>query len=111
MECRIFTDPGNGAAYHELLQSAKLAEEFGSGGYGTFRCVDAQAIWLLPVKPHIPCRRIRRIGALRRSRGVRLGARLGRLPRSGHLPPLADQSRRLSARPDRCGQRGFRKIP
>jgi len=95
MECRIFTDPGNGAAYHELLQSAKLAEEFGSGGYGTFRCVDAQAIWLLPVKPHIPCRRIRRIGALRRSRGVRLGARLGRLPRSGHLPPLADQSRRL----------------
>jgi len=29
MECRIFTDPSNGATYHDLLQSARLAEGFG----------------------------------------------------------------------------------
>ena len=33
MECRIFTDPSNGATYHDLLQSAKLAEEFGYSGF------------------------------------------------------------------------------
>jgi F420-dependent oxidoreductase-like protein len=33
MECRIFTDPSNGATYDELLESAKLAEQFGYGGF------------------------------------------------------------------------------
>jgi F420-dependent oxidoreductase-like protein len=33
MDCRIFTDPSNGATYHDLLESAKLAEEFGYGGF------------------------------------------------------------------------------
>jgi F420-dependent oxidoreductase-like protein len=33
MQCRIFTDPSNGATYHDLLESAKLAEEFGYAGY------------------------------------------------------------------------------
>jgi len=33
MECRIFTDPSNGATYHELLQSARLAKEFGYSGF------------------------------------------------------------------------------
>ena len=33
MECRIFTDPSNGASYDDLLQSAKLAEEFGYSGF------------------------------------------------------------------------------
>jgi alkanesulfonate monooxygenase len=33
MECRIFTDPGNGATYDDLLQSAALAEEFGYKGF------------------------------------------------------------------------------
>ena len=28
MECRIFTDPSNGATYDELLESAKLAEQW-----------------------------------------------------------------------------------
>jgi F420-dependent oxidoreductase-like protein len=33
MECRIFTDPSNGATYDDLLQSAQLAEEFGYAGF------------------------------------------------------------------------------
>jgi F420-dependent oxidoreductase-like protein len=33
MQCRIFTDPSNGATYYELLESAQLAEEFGYGGF------------------------------------------------------------------------------
>ena len=33
MECRIFTDPSNGATYDDLLESAKLAEEFGYAGF------------------------------------------------------------------------------
>jgi F420-dependent oxidoreductase-like protein len=33
MECRIFTDPSNGATYRDLLESAKLAEEFGYKGF------------------------------------------------------------------------------
>lgn len=33
MQCRIFTDPSNGATYDELRQSAQLAEEFGYSGY------------------------------------------------------------------------------
>jgi F420-dependent oxidoreductase-like protein len=33
LECRIFTDPSNGASYDDLLQSAKLAEEFGYSGF------------------------------------------------------------------------------
>jgi len=33
MDCRIFTDPSNGATYDELLESAKLAEQFGYGGF------------------------------------------------------------------------------
>ena len=33
MECRIFTDPSNGATYQELLESAQLAEEFGYAGF------------------------------------------------------------------------------
>jgi alkanesulfonate monooxygenase len=33
MECRIFTDPSNGATYHDLLESAQLAEEFGYAGF------------------------------------------------------------------------------
>lgn len=33
MECRIFTDPSNGATYRELLESARMAEDFGYEGY------------------------------------------------------------------------------
>jgi F420-dependent oxidoreductase-like protein len=33
MDCRIFTDPSNGASYDHLLQSARLAEEFGYNGF------------------------------------------------------------------------------
>jgi F420-dependent oxidoreductase-like protein len=33
MDCRIFTDPSNGATYDELLQSAALAEDFGYAGF------------------------------------------------------------------------------
>jgi alkanesulfonate monooxygenase SsuD/methylene tetrahydromethanopterin reductase-like flavin-dependent oxidoreductase (luciferase family) len=33
MECRIFTDPSNGATYHDLRQSARLAEGFGYSGF------------------------------------------------------------------------------
>lgn len=33
MDCRIFTDPSNGASYLDLLESAKLAEELGYGGF------------------------------------------------------------------------------
>ncbi|OBA65021.1 hypothetical protein A5647_01665 [Mycobacterium sp. 1100029.7] len=33
MDCRIFTDPSNGATYQDLLQSAQLAEEFGYDGF------------------------------------------------------------------------------
>jgi F420-dependent oxidoreductase-like protein len=33
MECRIFTDPSNGATYHDLLESARLAEQFGYDGF------------------------------------------------------------------------------
>ena len=33
MDCRIFTDPSNGATFHGLLQSAELAEEFGYAGF------------------------------------------------------------------------------
>jgi alkanesulfonate monooxygenase SsuD/methylene tetrahydromethanopterin reductase-like flavin-dependent oxidoreductase (luciferase family) len=33
MECRIFTDPSNGATYHDLLESATLAEGFGYAGF------------------------------------------------------------------------------
>jgi F420-dependent oxidoreductase-like protein len=33
MECRIFTDPSNGATYHDLLESAKLSAEFGYAGF------------------------------------------------------------------------------
>jgi F420-dependent oxidoreductase-like protein len=33
MECRIFTDPSNGATYGDLLGSAKLAEDLGYGGF------------------------------------------------------------------------------
>lgn len=33
MDCRIFTDPSNGATYDDLLQSAQLAEEFGYAGF------------------------------------------------------------------------------
>ena len=33
MECRIFTDPSNGATYDDLLQSAQLAEELGYAGF------------------------------------------------------------------------------
>lgn len=33
MECRIFTDPSNGAGCDDLLQSARLAVEFGCAGF------------------------------------------------------------------------------
>ena len=33
MDCRIFTDPSNGATYDDLLQSAQLTEEFGYAGF------------------------------------------------------------------------------
>ena len=33
MECRIFTDPSNGATYDDLLGSAKLADDFGYAGF------------------------------------------------------------------------------
>lgn len=33
MQCRIFTDPSNGATYRELADSARLAEEFGYAGF------------------------------------------------------------------------------
>jgi F420-dependent oxidoreductase-like protein len=33
MEFRIFTDPSNGATYYDLLESAKLTEEFGYAGF------------------------------------------------------------------------------
>lgn len=33
MECRIFTDPSNGATYQDLSESARLAEEFGYAGF------------------------------------------------------------------------------
>jgi F420-dependent oxidoreductase-like protein len=33
MDCRIFTDPSNGATYHDLLQSAELADDFGYTGF------------------------------------------------------------------------------
>ncbi|MGO9353794.1 MAG: LLM class F420-dependent oxidoreductase [Mycobacterium sp.] len=33
MDCRIFTDPSNGATYRDLLESAQLAEELGYGGF------------------------------------------------------------------------------
>lgn len=33
MECRIFTDPSNGATYDDLLQSATLAERLGYRGF------------------------------------------------------------------------------
>ncbi|BBZ44280.1 LLM class F420-dependent oxidoreductase [Mycobacterium parmense] len=33
MHFRIFADPSNGASYDDLSQSARLAEEFGYGGY------------------------------------------------------------------------------
>jgi F420-dependent oxidoreductase-like protein len=33
VECRIFTDPSNGATYDDLLESARLAEQFGYGGF------------------------------------------------------------------------------
>jgi F420-dependent oxidoreductase-like protein len=33
MDCRIFTDPSNGATYQDLLQSAQLAEDFGYQGF------------------------------------------------------------------------------
>jgi F420-dependent oxidoreductase-like protein len=33
MDCRIFTDPSNGATYESLLQSAQMAEEFGYAGF------------------------------------------------------------------------------
>lgn len=33
MQCRIFTDPSNGATYPELLDSARSAEEFGYSGF------------------------------------------------------------------------------
>jgi F420-dependent oxidoreductase-like protein len=33
MDCRIFTDPSNGATYLDLLQSARLVEEFGYAGF------------------------------------------------------------------------------
>jgi F420-dependent oxidoreductase-like protein len=33
MESRIFTDPSNGATYHDLLESTKLAEELGYAGF------------------------------------------------------------------------------
>jgi alkanesulfonate monooxygenase len=33
MDCRIFTDPSNGATYDDLLRSARTAEEFGFHGY------------------------------------------------------------------------------
>jgi F420-dependent oxidoreductase-like protein len=33
MDCRIFTDPSNGAIYHDLRESAQLAEELGYGGF------------------------------------------------------------------------------
>jgi F420-dependent oxidoreductase-like protein len=33
MDCRIFTDPSNGATYDDLRESAQLAEEFGYAGF------------------------------------------------------------------------------
>ncbi|BBX61370.1 LLM class F420-dependent oxidoreductase [Mycobacterium saskatchewanense] len=33
MDCRIFTDPSNGATYDDLQESASLAEEFGFTGF------------------------------------------------------------------------------
>ncbi|ORA15468.1 TIGR03560 family F420-dependent LLM class oxidoreductase [Mycobacterium arosiense] len=33
MQCRVFTDPSNGATYRELADSARLAEEFGYAGF------------------------------------------------------------------------------
>jgi alkanesulfonate monooxygenase len=33
MQCRIFTDPSNGATYQELADSARLAEQFGYAGF------------------------------------------------------------------------------
>ncbi|OBI40189.1 LLM class F420-dependent oxidoreductase [Mycobacterium colombiense] len=33
MQCRIFTDPSNGATYQELADSARLAERFGYAGF------------------------------------------------------------------------------
>lgn len=32
MECRVFTDPSNGATYDDLLQSAQLVERYGYAG-------------------------------------------------------------------------------
>ncbi len=33
MDCRIFTDPSNGATYTELLESAQLVEQYGYAGF------------------------------------------------------------------------------
>ena len=33
MDVRIFADPSNGASYHDLVESARLAEEFGYRGF------------------------------------------------------------------------------
>lgn len=33
MQCRIFTDPSNGATYQELRDTARLVEEFGYAGF------------------------------------------------------------------------------
>ncbi|MEE6177921.1 LLM class F420-dependent oxidoreductase [Mycobacterium sp. 050134] len=33
MDCRIFTDPSNGATYDDLQESASMAEEFGFAGF------------------------------------------------------------------------------
>lgn len=33
MDCRIFTDPSNGATYADLLQCAQLAEQYGYAGF------------------------------------------------------------------------------
>ncbi|WP_406815735.1 TIGR03560 family F420-dependent LLM class oxidoreductase [Mycobacterium sp. M23085] len=33
MQCRIFADPSNGATYQELVDSARLAEQFGYAGF------------------------------------------------------------------------------
>jgi alkanesulfonate monooxygenase SsuD/methylene tetrahydromethanopterin reductase-like flavin-dependent oxidoreductase (luciferase family) len=33
MDCRIFTDPSNGASYEDLLESAQLVEQYGYAGF------------------------------------------------------------------------------
>lgn len=33
MDCRIFTDPSNGATYDDLLESAQLVEQYGYAGF------------------------------------------------------------------------------